>query len=385
MGSHRIFVALGFCLTILVLAGCAGDLATPLPTIDAVPNYGIYWFGKDDANQIATPGEPNPYYDPTHSTILFVHGWKPDQAYTHRTMLWEFEDEASGEMVNVDLAAPWIDAGWNLGVFDWGPFADESLVFDAEAKIWTTEGGQGIRWRDESGGYHAQRGQSASMGELFYRSYVQALSDFSGPELRLAGHSLGNQMAASLLQQLAEAVEVGDISDTLMPQRLALLDPYWSPVEQDFLAGDRTGDRVRDILELNILPLGIPIEWYRSSSLTDGRLISDGNEDLQDEVVFSELRPRYCGHADQVCKHEAAWQSYFLSFGSPPPPECERFESGGDCIATGRVAASASTSNEHLSEMMAEPYRWLHIPGPAAGDSTLTRQTDDDWFQRLPR
>ena len=118
-------------------------------------------------------------------------------------------------------------------------------------------------------------------------------------------------MAVSLLQQLAEAVAVGDISDTLMPGRLALLDPYWSPVEQDYLDGDRTGGRVKDILERDVLPQGIPIEWYRSSSLTDGRLISDANEELQDQVVFTELRPRYCSQTDQVCKHMAAWQSYF--------------------------------------------------------------------------
>ena len=379
---HRICLIIGLSLALILLAGCV----VTTPEVPATgPNYGIYWFGKDDANQLAVPNEPNPYYDPTHPTIVFAHGWKPDQGYTHRTMLWQFEDQDSGDMVTLDLAASWIDAGWNVGVFDWGAFADEPFVFDAEAKIWTTKGGAGMRWRDEAGNYHEQRGPVVSAGELFYESYVQALADFSGAELRLAGHSLGNQMTASLLQQLTEAITNGDIPDALMPQRLGLLDPYWSPLEQDFLAGDTTGGRVREILEQDVLPQGILIEWYRSSSLTDGKLISDANEELQTEVVFTELRPRYCGQADQVCKHDAAWQSYFLSFGSPPPPECERSDPGNNCIATGRVTASASTSNERLSEMMAEPHHWLHVPGPAASDSTLTPQTDDDWFERLTR
>ncbi len=372
----------GIFLTTIILASCASTTGTQP---DAGPDYGIYWYGKDDANQLAIPDEVNPYYDSTRPIILFVHGWQPDKAYTHRTMLWEFEGEKSGEMETVDLAAPWIDAGWNLGVFDWGPFADEPFVFDAEAKIWTTEGGQGMRWRDETGSYHAQRGQDISIGELFYQSYIQALSDFSGTELRLAGHSLGNQMAVSLLNQLAEEIEVGDISDNIMPDRLALLDPYWAPVEQEYLAGDRTGDRVRDILEQDILPQGIPVEWYRSSSLTDGSLISDANEELQDQVAFTELRPRYCSQTDQVCKHMAAWQSYFLSFGLPPPPECERSDPESDCLPTGRVVASASTPNTRLTAMMSEPYRWLHVTDPSGNDSTLTRDPGDDWFERKPR
>jgi len=378
-GSWR---TISVCLVVILLAGCA--VTTPEGVLSG-PNYGIYWFGKDDANQLAIPDEPNPYYDPTRPTIFFVHGWQPDQAYTHRTMLWEFEDEASGEMVNVDLAAPWIDAGWNLGIFDWGPFADEPFVFDAEAKIWTTEGGQGVRWRDIAGDYLAPLEPGVSAGELFYQSYTQALADFSGPDLRLAGHSLGNQMAVQLLQQLAHAIELGDIEPSLMPQRLALLDPYWSPVEQDYLDGETTGSRVKNILEQDILPQGIPIEWYRSSSLTDGRLISDANEELQERVAFTELRPRYCSQTDQVCKHMAAWQSYFLSFGSPPPLECERPDSESDCLPTGRVAASAGTPNARLTEMMAEPYHWLQVPGPTGNESTLTRDPGDDWFERQPR
>ncbi len=88
-------------LLLLVLTGCTttlnpSDSLSPDSRSDSSsesgPNSGIYWFGKEDANQLAVPNESNPYYDPTHPTIIFVHGWKPDQGYTHRTMLWQFED-----------------------------------------------------------------------------------------------------------------------------------------------------------------------------------------------------------------------------------------------------------------------------------------------------
>ena len=385
MQIRRVVWIIGFCLTIFMLASCTPEIHAPVPLPDAGPVYGIYWFGKNDANLLAIPGEPNPHYDPSKATILFVHGWKPDQAYTHRTMLWEFEDAESGEMVALDLAASWIDVGWNVGIFDWGPFADEEFVFDAEAKIWTTEGGKGMRWRDEDGNYRTEHAPGISAGELFYESYVQAMADFSGPELRLAGHSLGNQMAVSLVQQLAAGIEADALPLQLLPHRLALLDPYWSPFDQDYLGGEKTSDRVRAIIEQTVLAQDIPVEWYRSSSLTDGFLISDANETLQTHVVFTEMRPRYCSQAEQVCKHEAAWQSYFLSFGSPPPPECERADAEAVCIATGRSAASASTSHERLDEMMSAPFHWIQVSDPDDIDNTLTRRTDDDWFERQPK
>ncbi len=193
---------------------------------------------------------------------------------------------------------------------------------------------------------------------------------------------LGNQMAASLMQQLAADIEENALPPLLLPHRLALLAPYWSPFDQDYLDGEKTGDRVRAIIEQTVLAQDIPVEWYRSSSLTDGFLISDANEALQTQVAFTEMHPRYCSEIEQVCKHEAAWQSYFLSFGSPPPRECERADAEAACIATGRSAASTSTSNERPDEMLNEPYHWIQVSGPDDIDNTLTRQTGDDWFER---
>ena len=96
---YRIWLNIGLNLPLIQLAGCV----VSTPEVPATgPNYGIYWFGSGmtptnwlyRANRIPT-------YNPTCPTIVFVHGWKPDQGYTHRTMLWEFEDEDSGDMVTL--------------------------------------------------------------------------------------------------------------------------------------------------------------------------------------------------------------------------------------------------------------------------------------------
>ncbi len=370
---------------LLLVAGCTGIVpATPAPGGSGEPEYGIYWFGKQDAMQKAVPGRPNPYYDPNRPTMLLIHGWRPDQAYTQRTLMWTVADPATGKESTYDLAAPWIDAGWNIGLFDWGPFADEPVVLDAEAKIWTANGPKGMRWRDHAGSYQTAGVLNISAADLLYRTYLSALADYRGPEIRIAGHSLGNQMATALVMRLVEDLGREDLPPHLLPKRLALLDPYWSPLARDFLNGASTAETVRTDIEDDVLPEGILVEWYRSSSLTDGRVISDANEALQPAVVFVEMAPKFCPITKQICKHEASWQQYLLSFGDPPPPECESPVKDQPCQATGRVAASASTPNDRLAEMLADRATWRQAVGPDGVDGRLTPATHDDWYARIP-
>jgi len=370
---------------LLVLAGCTVMPPSPPAAGTAKePEYGIYWYGKEDASQKALPGQPNPYYDPTKPTMLFIHGWQPDQAYSHRTLMWKYEDATTGVTTAFDLAAPWVEGGWNIGVFDWGPFADESNVLEAEAKVWTATGPRGMRWRDRDGNYQTAGVPQLSASELLYRNYLDVLADYRGPEIRIAGHSMGNQMATALVLRLLETLGRDEISPHLLPTRLTLLDPYWSPPTRDFLNQASTGDVVRRGIEETILTEGILVEWYRSSSLTDGTIISDGNEALQPSVVFSEMQPYFCPVTKQVCKHEASWQQYLLSFGAAPPPECERASEDAPCVATGRVAALASTPNERLAEMLADDATWMQAIGPDGVDGRLTPVTSDDWYERVP-
>ena len=356
-------------------------LYPPTPNIVG-PEYGLYWFGKDDANQLALAGEENPYYDPSRPTIIYVHGWKPNQAYTHRTMIWKFEDE-SGQEQAVDLAAAWVDAGWNVGVFDWGPFADEPIVTDAEAKIWTLDGGEGMRWRDREGEYRTDHSVSVPVSDLFYGALVQSMGDFHGPELRIAGHSLGNQVVVGALGKLAADVRDGQLPSEMLPTQLLLLDPYWSPVDQDYLGEQGTGDQVRIIIQDRLRPRNFLVSWHRSSLMTEGILVSDDNPLLRSLVTaYVRMHPDYCGIADQVCRHEAAWQSYFYSFAFDPPGECIRDNPDAVCDPTGLPAISASTPVERLREVAGKRYEWEQIARSDEDDSLQTRRTDDDLYER---
>ena len=270
------FVAALFSLTALPFPHLAARAALTASPYD--PNelsYGLYWFGKDNANQKFVSGEANPYFDLARPTLIFAHGWQP--FISNNLPTFDFD--------GVDIAAGWIDAGWNVGIFVWNQFSDETTgvtgawfgdgpppqgVLDAEAKIWSANGPQGMRWRDWDnylgGGYTVPLPGTPSAGELFYETYVAALPETYTQTIRIAGHSLGNQMAVRLTKLVDEGITANEVAVGLRPTRVALLDPYWSPdiradIPDGDAAGRKTGNVVREYIAA-LIPAGTLFEWY---------------------------------------------------------------------------------------------------------------------------
>ena len=380
MGCKRKALILLGGLLLLLTAGVIVLVITQWPQA-AKPGddleYGLVWYGRDNASQPAKSGQDNPYYDPAKPTIIFVHGWLPDQVGVPPTFRYVAEDEAGNTLLESNLADAWVADGWNAGIFYWAPFADEDVVVAAENKIWTADSLLGMRWRSADGKYHVDGAPEISASALFYEAYKAALADYTGDTIRIAGHSLGNQMAVALTLHILEGIAQEEIAENLRPQRIALLDPYWSLEKKDFLGDVNTGTAVRQAITEQIIPAGILVEWYRSSLLTQGEPVSDANEELRPLTAYTRLAPNFCPVTDQVCRHEAAWQWYFLSYGDPPPPECVRSGPDAPCEATGDAAASASTPDERIAEMMSLSWQWRQVHG------RLTPQADDDWFEKL--
>lgn len=126
-------------------------------------------------------------------------------------------------------------------------FSDEFNVMYAEAKIWSNNGTEKMRWRDHNGDYHDSNYKNA--GELFYDTYVQAMKNYAGNNIRIAGHSLGNQMETYLTKRVYDAADAGQISKNLKPNRLALLDPYWSNGGKSYLNNKWTGEACREYVK----------------------------------------------------------------------------------------------------------------------------------------
>ena len=242
-----------------------------------------------------------------------------------------------------------------------------------------------MRYRDTEGNYHTEGMPAVGVTELLLEAYLEALKDYTGPEIRIAGHSLGNQLAVNLTSEIIDSVEAGIVSENLLPSRIALLDPFWSPFPKSYLDGLETSEIIQQKIEQIILPKQILVEWYYSSWLTQSTMIREDIPDLKAQVLYAELDPRYCDLLDLVCKHDGAWHLYFLSFGSTPPPECIPNNLTDTCDPTGKSGPMASTSNQRIFEMMNQPFYWVQEIGPDGIDGRFTPQTDDDWFHRLPQ
>ncbi len=364
----------------LLLLGSTSASATLLadPYDPDELSYGLYWFGKDDAYQKFVSGEANAYFDPTKPTLIFAHGWQP--LISNELPTFAFD--------SVDTAAGWIDAGWNVGIFVWNQFSDEATgvtgawfgdgpppqgVLDAEAKIWSANGPRGMRWRDWNDymdGYGTGPSDK-SAADLFYEEYVAALDGYTGT-IRLAGHSLGNQMAVHLTHLVDAGIENDGVPEALRPTRVALLDPYWSPDARDDIpdgdaAGRKTGDVVREYIA-DLIPTGTLFEWYWSSEWTTLPQ-GDANDALKPLIFYAEMDPAF--ETADLDKHLAAQHLYFWSHAFDGPAAC----TGDACLDMTRVLSKMS--DQQLADVMEADYYWVQDGGQT------TETPEDDTYHAV--
>lgn len=334
-------------------------------------DYGLYWHSRDGQQQKFVKGQENQYFDPDQPTVIFVHGWARGSTTDKSLVTFNYQQNDPKYGPDVNVARSWLESGWNVGSFNWKQFSDEHVVNHAEAKIWSIDGPQGMRWRSFDGSYH--QGPKKSAARLFYEEYKKCLADYSGDKIRIVGHSLGNQMAVRLTQLIVDNIQRGKITSRLKPNRVALLDPYWSVGEKDYLDGDWVGERVRNSVRQAIDYHGILFEQYKSTPLAD--LGGDINSGLEDMTAFIRLKPWYISAEDVSQKHTMALMWYFWSYGTAPPPEVKIEGVNKDREVTGRVAASASTSNQRMMEMMGNEFEWDQVEG------RYTPTPEDDEFE----
>ena len=386
--SHML--RLGALLTLLLLSLAAPGMsrAAPLAYEPGELSYGLYWFGYDGANQKAVPGEANAYFDPTQPTVIFAHGWQPFIS----DVIPNFDDAEPMGSGGTDTAAGWIDAGWNIGIFVWNQFSDERTgvlaaggwfadgpppqgVLDAEAKIWTAAGPQGMRWYDWDanfglGDYSDAPPGTPSAGQLFYDAYVAAFPETYTQTIRVAGHSLGNQMAVRLTKLVHDGIAAGEVGEHLRPSRVALLDPYWSPDPRDYLDDQRTGDVVRATIAA-LIPTGTLFEWYHSSDWTTPPQ-ADANDALQPMLLYAQMRPIYA--ADDLEAHMAAQHLYFGSYAFDGPAPC----AGAACLTMDTLLARMS--DDQLASVSRSDYLWTQD----GGSSSATPEDDTYRSGRRP-
>jgi len=269
-------------------------------------DYGLYWFGYNQA-QKAVPNQANPHYDSWRKTVIFIHGWQNGSVDNKRR---ETLDRRSSGGPAMDLSQFWLDRGYNVGVLYWNQFADESEVKDAEAKIYSATARKGMRWKKLNSGY--QSGPNQNVTQLLTQSLLDNMQGFTGSELRLAGHSLGNQLALSIGHALRN-----NSNANLRPDRIALLDPFSSNYSKSYLGGKWTGEVSREYAA-TLKSQGVAIESYRSSPVTGTPFVGDSNMAMMNQLAFSELKPWNFNFWQLGEKHGAAvtWYFWSINFGT---------------------------------------------------------------------
>ena len=329
-------------------------------------DYGLYFFGNNREAQKWT-GAGNSYFNPSKPTMIYIHGWQKG-ATQNRTR--ETFDRANAQ-APVDLTNAWKNAGWNVGVCYWNQFADENEVKDAEAKVWSAAGPQGMRWRKADGSY-SNITISVSAGTMCANAIASAMAGFSGSQLRLVGHSLGAQMVINVAQQLSDKVDANQLPLKARPARVALLDPAFMKDARSYLANRWTGEVARGIVSF-LKTKGMIFEAYRSSGVTSNSFIGDANYDLLKMCAFTELESSYYGSFDFASKHEMAvwWYLWSMSFAAPATDLQQPFHPANSMAK----APSAITEDYRVNAQMNSGLKTLHNLGQG------TRTPGDDSFR----
>lgn len=347
---------------------------------DNVLNYGIWWFGKDNKKSPADPSVPNPYFkDDLTKVVIFAHGWAINSHATRSRESFNWFENQPKYGLDINTANAWIDDGWNVGLFYWDQLADEPAVGDAETKIWNSnnENAHNMRWRCINGSFSEVGAPNVSVSELFYDAYVAAMTPWAAKqknitEIRVAGHSLGNQLATLLTHKVSDAVLAGAIHPSLKVKRLALLDPFYSLGSKSYLNGSTV---VKEILKKakELRRRTTAIEIYKTSFATNPPF-GDSALELKDISSYSYRAPGFSSVLDFGSRHMSSQNLYFMSY-------LPRHQNVTDLLFDGNVqrqtVPTARASTEFIINDMQQATYHMQVKG------SDTQTTQDDGFQQL--
>ncbi|CAK9051620.1 TPR repeat-containing thioredoxin TTL1 [Durusdinium trenchii] len=433
------------CVIVLTLGAAQENFCSQpsLSRFDGFPKQldaAIYWFGPEDQTEKAT-GSASKFYDPSRPTMLYFHGW------TGQGGGWTSKCKRLTTRCHPDicpngggqlLVNSWLEEGWNVGFFYWDQFSDEECARDAEQKLWFDRGGDGIRWKsfDPATGRTEYRTYQENLDELSVsdmcaNSVKMAMGSFKGSQVRFVGHSLGAQLAV----RCASLLHVED--HAAAPQRLALLEPYFSKHSHMYFFGchaevttdEGMGDFAAKLTVQFVQHLWkskkVVTEVYKSSQLTEEtgeespyselkNLVENGAvggvekalvgnlasgmraEDLERSGTMVKYNPDWCegvgsstmGDVEHVaCRHCAVMPMYLLGFGRAPPalrpPPTERSEPGSALSSCMTPSASCTDGQlrqwvQRQLDMAPTRQSWLQIAGRRTFDEV------DDAFQLDP-
>lgn len=371
------------------------------------------WFDNGDGYPNSTQRWKSEFYDPSRSTVIYFHGWSGTGAWSTqecKRVTTICGRDLCADSPGLDLADSWLKEGWNVGYFYWDQFADEPCMRDAEQKIWFDRKGDGLKWAsfspaDRVVSWKEYMGPELSVADLCVTAVKEAIGDFyAGSTVRFVGRSIGSQLAVSCAAKLHEDKHVA------APQRMALLDPFFTQKEFSFLgagircgkvtsetgiggfAQEATANYVKMLWKTHRVSTEIYVSTRDGDDDDSSDMDSTATQDMQSYAVQVAYKPRWCRRVDgdsMQCEHRSVYPLYFLGLGIPPPPTAANLNAPtGLC-----QVPSASCSDQQLRVLVeqhvtqAERRTEARLPlvnqvwGQAGGAETFT--VIDDMYSPL--
>lgn len=289
---------------------------------------GLFWTKWDEeTNSIievsAESEEGANLIDADKPTIINVHGMSFEGIYFHEN--YDLNSSIANpshfdlETEDVSMHYLWLRAGWNVGTYHYYRFSSETSPTVNESKIWSSDTPEGtimetagIRYQYEDRSWSDSISEY-SLAEHFAADYIRAMDmlpkDMGKEEIRIAGHSMGGELIVAGVFLLTELADARQIDSLKLPNRMTLLDPYFSTTLGTSYIGPKnitiswSGNKLVDnhvgitMIEClkDIDANGIAIEYYtfHQSFLSFG--VSAVKEDLIKLCVFATVDPDWQG------------------------------------------------------------------------------------------
>ncbi len=173
--------------------------------------FGMFIWDNTNREWVRTnTDEGKALFDKTKSTTIFAHGMGGN-GYSSKPDYYN-------------------SIGYNVISFAWGAFSGESIYTTIAPKIWFPEK---TRWINNDDIVVEDDIPNCTVSEIYlayYYDLLEAFPDYSGQEITLLAHSYGGMLTMGFLSCLYASYERGNFPAYMLPDKIHLLDPFFSQV-----------------------------------------------------------------------------------------------------------------------------------------------------------
>ena len=211
-------------------------------------------------------------FDVNKPTVCFTHGmgsggkgFDLDDLIAEDTNYYEHSEKY------------WVEKGYNVLSFDWGPFANDAPTF-IQGKIWGRNGVGKLRYTFNGSDYYNDF-DSYSVAEM-YSTYLLTFfrsKNYDG-SIHLMGHSMGAMLSMATAHHLLTLCENGEISKRYLPERVTLFDTFIMDVADntdvawlDRTVGEYGSAEMLGYAGEELTQKGVAVEYMRTGIADFGR------------------------------------------------------------------------------------------------------------------